>query len=43
MENNHISLRHKVKMYEFLVAFEKCDTEKFLNAAYLPLEFSIIL
>ena len=43
MENSHISLRHKVKMYEFLVAFEKCAREEIFNTTYLPLQSSIIL
>ena len=43
MENNHISLRHKGKMYEVLMAFGKCEREEIFNTRYLPLEFSIIL
>ncbi len=43
MENKYISLKHSVKLHGFFMVSQKCDTEEFLNAAYLPLEFSIIL
>ena len=43
MEKKYISLRHSVKLNGFFMVPQKCDTEEFLNAVYLPLEFSIIL
>jgi hypothetical protein len=33
----HISIRHSIKMYEFLMVFEKCGRKKVFNAMYLPL------
>lgn len=43
MSNNHVSLKHSAEIWEFFIVLEKCATEKILNPAHLPLEFSIIL
>ena len=39
----HISVIHSVKIYEFLMVFEKCGRGKIFNAEYLSLQFNIIL
>jgi hypothetical protein len=43
VENNQLSLGHKVKIYGFFMAFEKGGREEIFDTTYLSLEFSIIL
>jgi hypothetical protein len=42
-ENKHISYRQSVSIREFFIVLGYCGIEEILNAAYLPLQFSIIL
>jgi hypothetical protein len=43
MGNKHISYRQSVSIRDFFIGSGYCGIEKIFNAAYLPLEFSIVL
>jgi hypothetical protein len=42
-EIKHISYRQSVSAREFFIVFGYCGIEEIFNAAYLPIQFSIVL